>query len=65
MSLLQLALLFLQNTLAQYKSAGAAIELIAGIEASIAKLQETIGTELTLGQLEGLRVPVPDWPAAK
>ncbi len=65
MSLLQLTLLFFQNVLAQYKASGAAAELIAGIEASIAQLTKTIGTEITLGQLESLRVPVPDWPAAK
>jgi hypothetical protein len=65
MSLLQLTLLFLQSALAQYKASGAAAELIAGIEASIAQLSKTIGTEISLGQLESLRVPVPDWPAAK
>ncbi len=65
MSLLQLTLLFLQNALAQYKTSGAGAELIAGIEASIAQLSKTIGTEVKLGQIESLRVPVPDWPAAK
>ncbi len=65
MSLLQLTLLFLQNALAQYIAAGAATEVIAGIQAAIAQLSKTIGTEVTLGQLESLRVPVPDWPAAK
>lgn len=65
MSLLQLTLLFLQSALSQYKAQGAAAELIAGIEAAIAQLSKTIGTEITLGQIEGLRVPMPDWPAAK
>ena len=64
MSLLQLALVFLRNILDQYVKAGAPKEVIDGIIAVIAKIEEVHGTEVTLGQLEELRVAVPDWPAS-
>ena len=62
-SLLTMGLLLLKNILAQYQAAGAAQGLIDGIIAAIAELEKVAGTEVTAGQLESLRVAIPDWGA--
>jgi len=62
---IQIALALLSGILTQYKVGGAAQEIIAGIESSIAELTKAHGQEVTLGTLEALRVPIPQWATPK
>ena len=53
---IELALLLLSDALSAAKVGGAAPEIIADLEASVAKLQSVQGTPVTWEQLQALRV---------
>lgn len=55
-TLVSLILALLQSVLDAAKLNGAAPEVIANLEAAVAKLLEVQGTPVTFQQLEGLRV---------
>jgi len=56
LGLVQLALMILQAVLSNAKASDAAQEVVAGIEAAIAKLTEVHDTPVTMEQLESLRI---------
>ncbi len=60
MSTVALALSLLHLALDNAKANNAGSEVIADLEAAIAKLIGVIGTDVTFGQLEGLRTK-PKW----
>ena len=55
-TLISLVLALLQSVLESAKVGGVAPEVIANIEAAVAKLLAVQGTPVTYAQLEGLRV---------
>lgn len=59
-TLIALSLALLQQVLSSAKVAGAAPEIIASLEASIASLVSVHGSDVTFSQLEGLRTK-PLW----
>lgn len=59
-SVISLVLTLLYSTLEAAKIGGAAVEVIAAIQAAIASLEKVRGTDVTFAQLEGLRVE-PKW----
>lgn len=59
-SLISLALSLLESALEAAKANGLAIEIVQGVEGAIQKLREVQGSDVTYGQLEGLRIN-PKW----
>ena len=57
---IQLALALLQVSLSAAKVNGLPVEVVADLEAAVAKLQSVQGTPVTWAQLNGLRV-TPSW----
>ncbi len=59
-NVIELVLSLLGSALSAAKVSDVASEVVVGIEAAIAELEKVRGSEVTFGQLEGLRVQ-PKW----
>jgi HKD family nuclease len=67
MNWLQIGIVLLQNTLADYKIKGVAGNIIADVEAALTSLLAAHAKSLTFENVEalGVTVPLPDWANIK